>query len=38
MLVLYDITSVYFEGMKCELANYGHNRDGKEGTRQIAGY
>lgn len=35
MLVLYDITSVYFEGTKCELARYGHNREGKEGTTQI---
>jgi transposase len=34
-LVLYDITSVYFEGTKCELAKYGHNRDGKSGTTQI---
>lgn len=34
-LVLYDITSVYFEGTKCELAKYGHNRDGKIGTMQI---
>jgi transposase len=34
-LVLYDITSVYFEGKKCELAKYGHNRDGKTGTIQI---
>jgi transposase len=31
-LVLYDITSVYFEGTHCELAKYGHNRDGKTGT------
>ena len=31
-LVLYDITSVYFEGTKCELAKFGHNRDGKNGT------
>ena len=35
MLVLYDITSVYVEGTKCELARYGHNRDGKEGRTQI---
>ncbi len=34
-LVLYDITSVYFEGTHCELAKYGHNRDGKIGTTQI---
>jgi len=34
-LVLYDITSVYFEGTHCELAKFGHNRDGKTGTTQI---
>ena len=34
-LVLYDITSVYFEGDTCPLATYGYNRDGKSGTRQI---
>lgn len=34
-MVLYDITSVYFEGSHCELAKYGHNRDGKSGTTQI---
>lgn len=34
-MVLYDITSVYFEGTHCELAKYGHNRDGKSGTTQI---
>jgi hypothetical protein len=31
-LVLYDITSVCFEGTKCELAKFGHKRDGKTGT------
>jgi hypothetical protein len=34
-MVLYDITSVYFEGSHCELAKYGHNRDRKSGTTQI---
>jgi len=34
-MVLYDITSVYFEGSRCELAKYGHNRDGKVGATQI---
>jgi transposase len=30
-LVLYDVSSSYYEGHTCELARYGHNRDGKEG-------
>jgi hypothetical protein len=34
-LVLYDITSVYFEGKRCPLAKYGYNRDGKKGTTQV---
>lgn len=34
-LVLYDVTSSYFEGRKCPLAQYGHNRDGKKGKLQI---
>lgn len=34
-LVLSDITSVYFEGSKCPLAQIGFSRDGKRGTRQI---
>lgn len=34
-LVLYDITSVYMEGKKCPLAQYGHNRDKKKGKTQI---
>ncbi len=29
-LFLYDVTSTYFEGRTCPLAQYGHNRDGKE--------
>jgi len=34
-LVLYDVTSTYFEGRKCPLAKLGHNRDGKKGKFQI---
>lgn len=34
-LVLYDLTSVYFEGKNCPLARIGHSRDGKKGTLQI---
>lgn len=34
-LVLYDLTSSYFEGTKCPLAKYGYNRDGKKGKLQI---
>lgn len=30
-LVLYDITSSYYEGRTCPLARYGYNRDGKKG-------
>jgi transposase len=30
-LVLYDITSSYYEGKTCPLARYGHDRDGKTG-------
>src|SRR5215467_2990572 len=35
MLVLYDVTSTYFEGRTCELAKFGHSRDGKPGKLQI---
>ena len=35
ILVLYDVTSSYFEGDKNELAAYGHNRDGKQGKKQL---
>jgi ribosomal protein L11 methylase PrmA len=35
VLVLYDVTSSYFEGEQNELAQYGYNRDGKRGKRQI---
>ena len=34
-LVLYDVTSVYVEGRKSPLAQWGHNRDGKKGKLQI---
>jgi hypothetical protein len=34
-LVLYDVTSTYFEGRSCPLAHLGHNRDGKKGKLQI---
>jgi hypothetical protein len=34
-LLLYDVTSTYFEGRRCPLAALGHNRDGKKGKLQI---
>jgi len=34
-LVLYDVTSSYFEGRHCSLARGGHSRDGKKGSLQI---
>ncbi len=34
-LVLYDLTSVYFEGRCCPLAKLGHSRDEKSGKLQI---
>jgi transposase len=34
-LVLYDLTSSYFEGATCPLAALGHNRDGKKGKLQV---
>jgi hypothetical protein len=30
-VVLYDVTSSYYEGRTCPLARYGHDRDGKTG-------
>jgi transposase len=30
-LVLYDVTSSYYEGKTCPLARFGHDRDGKSG-------
>jgi transposase len=32
---LYDVTSVYFEGQHNELAEFGYNRDGKRGKKQM---
>jgi Transposase DDE domain len=34
-LVLYDVSSSYFEGQSCPLAQLGYSRDGKRGTLQI---
>jgi hypothetical protein len=34
-LVLYDLTSSYFEGTSCPLARLGYNRDGKKGLLQV---
>jgi len=34
-LVLYDLTSTYFEGRTCPLAALGHSRDKKKGKLQI---
>jgi transposase len=34
-LVLYDLTSTYFEGRRCPLAKLGHSRDDKSGKLQI---
>ena len=34
-LFLYDVTSSYLEGTENELANWGYNRDGKQGKKQI---
>jgi len=34
-LVLYDLSSSYFEGSTCPLAKLGHNRDGKRGLLQV---
>ena len=34
-LVLYDVSSTYFEGECCPLAQRGHSRDGKKDTVQI---
>ena len=30
--VLYDVSSSYYEGHRCPLAQFGHNRDGKRGV------
>ena len=34
-LVLYDLTSTYFGGRKCPLAQYGYSRDERRGNPQI---
>ena len=34
-VALYDLTSSYFEGLRCPLAARGHNRDGKKGKLQV---
>lgn len=34
-LVLYDVSSTYFEGRCCPLAQLGHSREGKRDKRQI---
>ena len=34
-LVLYDVSSTYFEGRSCPLARVGYSRDGKRGMPQI---
>ena len=34
-IYLYDVTSVYFEGLENELADFGYNRDGKKGKKQL---
>jgi transposase len=34
-LVLYDLTSSYFEGRHCPLAKLGHSRDDKKGKLQV---
>ena len=33
--VLFDLTSSYVEGAQCELAEFGYNRDGKRGKKQV---
>jgi len=34
-LVLYDVSSTYFEGRHCPLAHFGHSRDERSGNPQI---
>jgi hypothetical protein len=34
-LVLYDVSSTYFEGHCCPLAHYGHSRDERRGNPQL---
>ena len=35
VLVLYDVSSSYFEGRRCPLASYGHSRDHRDDRPQI---
>lgn len=35
VLVLYDVSSSYFEGRCCPLAHYGHSRDHRKDRPQI---
>lgn len=35
VMVLYDLTSTYFEGRNCPLAQFGYSRDGKKDKLQI---
>jgi transposase len=35
VLVLYDVSSSYFEGRRCPLAQYGHSRDHRDDRLQI---
>jgi hypothetical protein len=34
-LILYDLSSTYFEGRQCPLARFGHSRDERSGNPQI---
>jgi hypothetical protein len=34
-IYLYDITSSYFEGIHCPLAEFGHDKDGKKGKKIV---
>ena len=34
-LILYDVSSSYFEGRSCPLAQLGYSRDGRRGTLQV---
>lgn len=34
-LILYDVTSTYFEGRCCPLASFGHSRDGRKDRPQV---
>ncbi|TFH55394.1 MAG: IS1634 family transposase, partial [Gemmatimonadales bacterium] len=35
VLILYDLTTVYLEGSKCELGRYGHGKEGRNNKLQI---